>query len=153
MNSDSTSDTTNTATTTAGICMKNLPVCPGTMNSGKKATMLVSTAKQTGAETSLAPSMAARRKGTPRWRCSYTFSPTTTASSTTMPNVTMKANSEIMLMDAPVNGMNRKEPRMEMGMPSVTQKASFGSRNRPSSSRTSTSPRNAFFSSRLTRPR
>lgn len=75
------------------------------------------------------------------------------ASSTMIPMVRMKPNNEIMLIEAPMNGINRNAPRIDTGIPSVTQNASRGSRKRPSRSRTSTNPRTAFRSRRSMRLR
>ena len=48
MKRDSISETRKTATTTAGICLKNLPLIPGTKKSGRNATIFVSTANVIG---------------------------------------------------------------------------------------------------------
>ena len=44
----------------SGMTLKILPIMPGTNNSGMNAATVVSTAKVTGTEISLAPSMAPR---------------------------------------------------------------------------------------------
>ena len=50
------------------------------------------------------------------------------ASSTTIPKTTMNANMEFMLRLISNRGRKRKEPKKEIGIPMVTQKASLGSR-------------------------
>ena len=59
------SDTRKTLMATAGICMKSLPLAPGTKSIGANATMLVSTAKVTGPAISRAPAIAAASAGMP----------------------------------------------------------------------------------------
>ena len=68
-----------------------------------------------------------------------------------MPSVTRNANSEIMFIDAPLKGKNRNEPRIEIGIPNMTQNARRGSRNRPNISNTSDRPTNAFLRRRSIR--
>jgi len=53
---------------------------------------------------SRAPVMAAGKKSMPCWRCSKMFSPTTMASSTTIPGATKKATKEIVLILTPMIG-------------------------------------------------
>ena len=65
----------------------------------------------------------------------------------------MKAKSVSILIEAPVSGRNRNEPKIEMGIPKVVQKASLGSRKIPNNNKTRTKPRKAFFTNRLTRSR
>ena len=79
-----------TETTIAGMMLK-LARDPGTKNRGPKAAMVVRTAKVTGTAISWAPSMAAVVGSLPCSIFSQAFSPTTMASSTTMPRVTMSA--------------------------------------------------------------
>ena len=68
------------------------------------------------------------------------FSPTTIASSTTMPSTMINANSVIMLTDTPSVGISISAPMNEIGMPIVTQKATRSSRNRPRQIMTSARP-------------
>jgi hypothetical protein len=73
------------------------------------------------------------------------------ASSTTMPSVTMKANIVIMLIENGVADRKRKEPRKEIGIPMLTQKARRISRKMARRMMTRPNPRNAFRSRRLAR--
>ena len=146
-------ETVKTAMTTEGRTSKNWPVSPGTKSRGMKAMMLVETAKKTGMTMSFAPLMAAEMRDSPlemRWKIS---SPTTTASSTTMPRVMMNPKREIMLIVEPPMGSRAMEPRMEMGMPMAVQKATRRSRKRPRASRTRTSPIAPFCMRRVMRSR
>jgi hypothetical protein len=70
-----------------------------------------------------------------------------------MPSVTMKANSEIMLMDTPVAGISIIVPRKDTGMPSVTQKLSCSLRKRPSVTKTRMRPMRALRIKRSMRSR
>ena len=81
------------------------------------------------------------------------FSPTTIASSTTIPSATINANIEIMLIVTSIDGRNRKQPMNEIGIPIVTQNASLNSRNSPNITMTRASPRAAFFRSNPSRCR
>ena len=68
------------------------------------------------------------------------FSPTTMASSTTIPSTRTNANSEIMLTETPKAGISAMAPRNESGIPRLTQKASRSSRKSASATNTSTNP-------------
>ena len=79
-----------------------VPIVPGMNSIGRKATIVVSTAKITGLDIWLAPRVAASRpsfRPGPLCRWWWMFSATTMASSTTMPSTMMNAKSEIMLTD------------------------------------------------------
>ena len=56
---DSIKEKSNTGITIIGICEKIAPRTPSTINSGTKATMVVSTPKVTGTATSTVPFSAA----------------------------------------------------------------------------------------------
>ena len=137
--------------TTMGMFRKNFPLTPGTKSIGAKNTQVVTIAKQTGTKTSCAPSMAAWSRGMPWVRFWWIDSPTTMASSTTMPSVTMNAKRLIMLIDTSAVGRKSIEPAKLIGMPKVTQKASRGARKSPSTKSTSTRPIRALRSSRSMR--
>ena len=79
------------------------------------------------------------------------FSPTTIASSTTIPSTTMKAKSEIMFTDAPKKGIRKSAPRNEVGIPQATQNATRTSRKRLRQSTTRISPICALRHSRSMR--
>ena len=129
-----------------------LPMMPGTNSIGAKAAMVVSTPKVTGASTSSVPRTAALVRFPVRTCVVWMFSPTTMASSTTMPSTKMNANSEIILIDWSNSPMQAIAPRNEIGMPRVTQNANRMRRNRVNTTKTSTKPERAFLSSRLMRP-
>jgi hypothetical protein len=67
-------------------------------------------AEDDGAPTSLVPSIAACTGSIPCWRFSKTFSPTTTASSTTMPSTIKKPKSEIMFTLTSTAGQEEDPP-------------------------------------------
>ena len=123
-----------------GIIRNSFPCSPGMSSSGVKAATLVSTLNTTGVATSRAPSTAARAYGLPSSRWAKTFSPTTMASSTTMPRARMKAKRVIMLMVTPSDGTTSMAPRNEIGMPIMTQKASRALSRVPRTRSTSTRP-------------
>ena len=75
------------------------------------------------------------------------FSPTTTASSTTIPTARMKAKSVIMLIDTPSPLITAKVPTKDTAMPTATQKASRRSRKRVRDRSTSASPMRPFLTS------
>ena len=80
------------------------------------------------------------------------FSPTTTASSTTIPITMISANSDTMLMFTPRYGNSRKAPMNEMGTPIATQNASRRSSISTRNRKTRAKPRVPLRSSRLRRP-
>ena len=91
------------------------PVAPSIISNGEKAATVVATAKNTGIIISCVPSMTARSLGFP---CSYwekMFSPTTMASSTTIPSTTMKANREMRLMETSRWGQCQKAAHKRNG--------------------------------------
>ena len=69
------------------------------------------------------------------------FSPTTIASSTTIPRTKMKVNKDIILIDTSNKGSNQNPPMKDIGMPSETQAANFGFKNKARTIRTSPRPR------------
>ncbi len=109
--------------------------------------MVVRMLKVTGRAISRTPRMAAARGVMPRCRYSKTFSPTTMASSTTMPSTTRKANIEIMLMLTPTSGNSARPPTNETTMPIITQKARRYSRKRVRMPITITTANTPFSSS------
>ena len=139
--------------TMTGMTTMNLPMLPSTKARGRKAATEVRMVKTTGLATSRVPSTAAGTRPFPRSRWEKMFSPTTTASSTTMPRARMKAKRESMLIDTSKGSISRKLPRKEMGIPSITQKARRRSRNRLRQTKTSTRPTWALRSSRSSRLR
>ncbi len=137
----------NTRMTTMGMLRMIFPMVPLPRRRGQKAATVVSTAKTTGRPTSRVPSTDPCRGSSPSSYLRNTFSPTTMASSTTMPNTIIKANREIMFMDTSNLGKSISPAMKEMGIPRVTQKASRTLRNSPRRMLTRTRPSPMFLSS------
>ena len=137
----------------SGITCQIFPFQPGTNNIGPKAAIVVKTPNITGIETRFAPSTAPSTPGMPAcWRAKI-LSPTTIASSTTIPRTRMNENSEIMLTDTPSIGIIAIAPRNDIGMPIDTQIASRNRRKSASTAKTRNSPLRALRNSRSMRPR
>ena len=64
----------------------------------------------------------------------------------------MKVNSEIILMETSKIGRSQNPPINEIGMPNETQPASFGFRNRASTTSTNDKPRAAFSTNKSILP-
>ena len=79
------------------------------------------------------------------------FSPTTIASSTTIPRTRMNEYTVTILSDVPCSGMRAIAPKNVTGIPSVTQKASRGRKNSAKTTKTSSRPVSPFSTSRPTR--
>ena len=138
-----------TAITVNGMSAIRLPNRPPTATSPKKAITVVSVAENTGAAILIAAVSAAVTGSSPSVRCRKSAcSPTTMASSTTMPSVMMSAKSEIMLIVSPPSHIRAIADRSATGMPAATQNAVRAFRNRNSSPTTSASPV-AALSSRI----
>jgi len=150
---DSISEKMRTGIAISGITRQICASAPCTLNIGRNAAMVVITAAKTGVRTDLLPRSAAASGDRVLPRSCMMFSPTTIASSTTMPRTSKNTNSEIMFKETPVNGRTAMAPRNATGMPTATQMASLNCKNRASISRTMTPPIMAFCSSRLMRPR
>ena len=150
---DSNSDSRRTEITTAGISLKIRPIVPGTKNNGANAATVVRIAKVTGIAISFAAATAAWGADSPFSRKANVRSPTTIASSTTMPSVTMNANVVTMLIEISAGPRISSAPRNEIGMPSATQNASRKSMNTARITTTSTRPSSAFLSRRFRRSR
>ena len=100
------------------------PQTPGSPSSGENAAMVVSTPNDAGKRTCRTPRIAASAAPVrPVAMCRCTFSPTTMASSTTMPRVTMKPNMLIMFKVTPSPGISRKAPKNATGSPAAVQTA------------------------------
>ena len=97
--------------TARGMTPRNFPMIPGRASMGMKASTEVRTAKTTGTEIPCTPRTAAFSPPTPGSRSRSTFSATTMASSTTIPRTRMKANSEIMFTDCPIQAITMSAPR------------------------------------------
>ena len=72
------------------------------------------------------------------------LSPTTIASSTTMPRISRNANIETTFTLIPKYGINHKAPKYEMPIPAATQNASAGRKKSTNSANTRTKPPKAF---------
>ena len=136
----SINDHIRTEMTTKGKIRQILPISPSTASIGEKVTIVVKTAKNTGVATCIAPFTAASTEFIPRSLNRAIFSPTTIASSTTIPKTRMNVNSDNIFMDKS-NGPNSQNPPMnEIGIPSETQKANFGFKNNANTKITRMSP-------------
>jgi hypothetical protein len=139
--------------TIVGMSPRNLPIVPPMKRRGEKAATVVKTAKMTGMPTRCVPRMEAS-KGSPVPSCSaYTFSPTTMASSTTMPMERMKPKRDRRLIDTSRYCMRMNVPVNDKKMPTEVQKASRGARKRVSVRTTRNSPKMPFSINRLSRLR
>ena len=136
----SISDQTKTEITTNGKIRHMPPISPSTASIGEKVTIVVKTAKNTGVATCIAPLTAASTEFIPRSLNSAIFSPTTIASSTTIPKTRINVNNDNILMDRSKGPNNQKPPMNEIGIPRETQKASLGFKNNAKTMITSMSP-------------
>ena len=153
MNNDSISEKNSVGITISGMNFMILPVLPAVKIIGAKAAIEVATANVTGLAISIAPAIAPLSPGVPRSWCAWMFSPIRIASSTTIPNTTMKANSEIMLIETSSVGISQNVPRNEIGMPRLTQKARRNRRNNASTRNTRPKPVSPLRIIRSRRPR
>ena len=109
-------------------------------NRAKKVTTVVTAPMATGPPTARTPAIDAAAPCRPFSRCLAMLSPTTTASSTTMP-VTMKnANSVSTLTLRPTASKNTSAPRNEIGMPMAIHSARRMSKTTSRVMKTSTAP-------------
>ena len=95
----SMSEKTRQQMTTAAMNPYAWPRVPTANIRGRKATAVVTTPKVTGTSTSWAPSIAPASLPPPRDCAEWTFSPTTTASSTSMPSARMNPMTERASME------------------------------------------------------
>ena len=134
------SDHIKTDITTSGKMRHIPPISPSTESIGENVTIVVKTAKNTGVATCNAPFTAASTGSIPRSLKSAIFSPTTIASSTTIPKTKIKVNNDNMLIDMSNGPNNQKPPIKEIGIPKETQKANFGFKNNAKTMITNISP-------------
>ena len=127
---------------TTPIALENAAPGPDAIACGKKAAMVVSTPNVAGIATRLTPRITLSSE----WPCfsisALADSPTTIASSTTIPSTIIKANSDTILMvisKKPI-GMNKKAPKKETGKPIITQNANLSGKNNANTSITKTPP-------------
>jgi hypothetical protein len=129
MNNDSSSENSRQLITMIGTTRVMRPMGPGRKASGANAATVVSTPNVTGTTMVWAPRIAPN-SFLPIFDCwVWVFSPTTMASSTTIPSTTMKPSRETKLTDIPRWGITATAPRKEMGMPRLTHMARRSRRN------------------------
>ena len=150
--SDSIKDQNSVGITTSGMILHILPTEPSTNSMGENVAIVVSTANTTGTPTSYAPLLAAVLRSTPFSICLYIFSPTITASSTTIPRTRIKVKSDNKLIETSKYGSISSAPINDIGIPSDTQNANLGLRNKASMIKTKNKPSFAFFISRSILP-
>ena len=107
---------------------------------------MVSVAEKTGENIRLAAFSAATIGTSPKVRARKSAcSPTTMASSTTMPSVIIKANKDIIIIVMPDIYIRVTAAAIAAGIPAATQKAVLTFKNKNNKSKTSPSPCNPFF--------
>ena len=151
MKNTSSSDIQSTIITTMGTEPRIWPKVPVTKSRGAKAAMVVRTPMVTGLKTPLTPRRVAAVPGSDLSCSVIMFSPTTTASSTTMPSTMINANREIMLILTPKGAKRSKAPRKEIGTPMATQVARRKSSMITKKRNTMANPRMPLRTSRLNR--
>ncbi len=128
------------------------PKRPPMTVSPPKAMIVVSEAARTGMPIRVAAFSAASKGPSFNARCRQSAcSPTTMASSTTIPSVMISANSEIMFRLMPATYITATADSMLTGMPIATHSAVRALRKRNSSTSTSASPCAPFLISRFSR--
>ena len=130
--------------TTSGTLLMILPVEPGTVSRAQKAVTVVNTEKMTGALIRCAPRIAVVSPSRSRLRSAKMFSPTTIASSTTIPSASTRAIIENMLMETPSICMPQSVPTSATDNPAATHSARRTSRKNVRARKTRTSPRRPF---------
>ena len=137
----SINEAASTATTVSGTSRINVPNRPSTAVMPAKAMIVVTEAAKTGPIMREAPPSAASAGPRPRRSDRKSAcSPTTMASSTTMPRQMISAKSDTMLSVMPLIHMNPTAAAKEAGMPIATQKAVRADRKRKRKIRTRTRP-------------
>ena len=127
--------------TVKGISAIKSPNRPPIATKPKKAMTVVSVAENTGVNMRLAAFSAATTGLSPKTRARKSAcSPTTMASSTTIPRVMIKAKSEIILIVSPDRYISAKAAAIAAGIPAATQKAVRTFKNKNNSKSTSPSP-------------
>jgi hypothetical protein len=143
----STSDASRTAITVNGISAIRSPNRPPTATRPKNAITVVIVAENTGLNIARAARSAASTPRSPNRRVRKSAcSPTTMASSTTIPSVMINAKIEIMFSVRPAAYITAIAASIDTGMPIATQSAVRAFRNRNKSARTSARPCAPFSS-------
>ena len=109
--------------TTSGSTPMIWPIVSVISSMGAKAASVVVMAAMTGLSIMSTPFSAATAGLSPISSRVLVCSPTTIASSTIMPSIMIRPNSEIILMDWPVMYMKPTVASSATGMPAATQKA------------------------------
>ncbi len=118
----------------------NSEVDPLTKIQGKNAITVVITPNKTGLATSCAPAIDAFTPPPIRLASLCMPSPTTIASSTTIPSTSKNANVESMFKDTPTDPSKTKAPAYAVAIPTATQNATTGLRVNNNTIMTSTRP-------------
>ena len=142
-----------TATTTRGIATIISPIIPEIIITGRKAAIVVKLAETTGTIMYFAPSTAASAGPRPEDRFTNACSPTTIASSTTIPIIIIMANKLTMFIVWPVTNMAAKDPKIAVGIPTAIQKATREFKKTNSIPSTNAKPPRPFLSSKFMRSR
>ena len=130
-----------------------LPNLPPIATKPKKAIIVVIVAQKTGDDILFAAFSAAVVGSSPNFlNLKSACSPTTIASSTTMPKVIINANKEIMLKVKPAAYISATAPAIATGTPAATQIAVLAFRNKNSKRTTKPKPKRPFSSNILIRP-
>ena len=139
--------------TVRGTSPMSSPYTPGIPRSGAKAAIVVRTPKAAGKSTLRVPRIAdSSRLSPPSSIRRWTFSPTTIASSTTMPRATMNANMLSRLTVIPRPGINRNAPKNVNGSPAAVQTARRVESVKNSTRKMSPRPDSPFRTMRSRRP-
>src|SRR5690606_29545524 len=144
---DSNRENNKVEITTIGTALISIPSGPRKNSSGINATMVVITENNTGWYTSITPAKAAFAPVFPCSCPSCLDSRPITASSSTMPSTTIKANKEIKLIEVAVSGSTNKVPTKDTRIPTLTQNDSCAFRNNSSTINSRIRPLKALSSS------
>ena len=136
----SNKDHTKTEIVIKGKILHIAPIWPSTASIGEKVAIVVKTAKKTGVETWVAALTAASLGSIPLSLNNAIFSPTTTASSTTMPRTRINVNKDNILIERSRGDINQNPPINDIGIPSETQNANFGFKNIANTTTTNNKP-------------
>mmetsp|Transcript_13731 Transcript_13731/g.22030 ORF Transcript_13731/g.22030 Transcript_13731/m.22030 type:complete len:250 (+) Transcript_13731:2666-3415(+) len=153
MRKHSTSEARRTTITVKGMSAIKSPKRPPMAVRPKKAITVVMVEENTGNDMRFAAFSAATKGGSLRRRArASACSPTTIASSTTMPSVMMRPKREIILIVNPAAYISATAANIAVGIPAATQKAVRALRNRNNSTTTNASPMSPLSISKLRRP-
>ena len=139
--------------TTIPMVFQIIPNGPDTISMGENAAMVVNTPNVAGIATFLTPAITFSALWPFLSISEYADSPMIMASSTTIPSTRINANRLSMLIDTPTisSGITNKVPRKQTGKPTMTQNASLIFKNKESTKKTRSAPKNMFSSIMLSR--